>query len=84
MNTFYSVSKSTSNSSPIVTSTSATSGVTASPNVTAIANSGSPAVASPLSDTAQNIANIQLPSMAAPTGNENVGTPSDHGEGEEK
>ncbi|XP_054714571.1 pre-mRNA-processing factor 40 homolog B-like isoform X2 [Uloborus diversus] len=86
------VSSKDENESPVKSaSPSTTSTTTSSPNVNAQANSsGSPAIASPLAES-QNVANIQLPSMAGPpasTGgsaaNEAVGTPSDQGEGDDR
>ncbi|GBM58751.1 Pre-mRNA-processing factor 40 B [Araneus ventricosus] len=68
------------NSSPVPTPTSAV----ASPSKVNSVGANSPVVASPLSE-GQNIANIQLPAMAGPqSASENVGTPSDQGDAEDR
>ncbi|GIY82053.1 hypothetical protein CEXT_237391 [Caerostris extrusa] len=70
---------STKTSSPITTPNSNTA--IASPSKGNSAGTNSPAVASPLSESSQNVANIQLPTTGAP---ENVGTPSDQGDTEDR
>ncbi|CAL1290541.1 unnamed protein product [Larinioides sclopetarius] len=72
----------TKNSSPVPTPTSAAT--VASPSKVNSVGANSPVVASPLSE-GQNIANIQLPAMAGPlSASENVGTPSDQGDAEDR
>ncbi|GIY03025.1 pre-mRNA-processing factor 40 homolog B [Caerostris darwini] len=70
---------STKTSSPITTPSS--NNAVASPSKGNSAGTNSPAVASPLSESSQNVANIQLPTTGAP---ENVGTPSDQGDTEDR
>ncbi|GFS37335.1 pre-mRNA-processing factor 40 homolog B [Nephila pilipes] len=70
--------------SPVSTPNSTVTAV-ASPSRTNSIGANSPIVASPISDGTQNIANIQLPTSAAPqVSNENVGTPSDQGDAEDR
>ncbi|GFX51314.1 pre-mRNA-processing factor 40 homolog A [Trichonephila clavipes] len=71
--------------SPVSTPNTTVATVASPSNKTNSAGANSPVVASPLSDGSQNVANIQLPTSAAPqVANENIGTPSDQGDAEDR